>query len=272
ELQSVDSLPYGGRARLTEFLDDPELRAMFDALDLGSGDRLEILVKLHRPGVYRNPGVFDFSRHLERQHIYWTGNIRNPRLIRVLQRGWHGPDRIKNWISRRLESQFGGDRDAQGLVMGMVLGRRYGITASTERLYQAGGIYHLVVISGFQLAVIAGVSFWIARHIPCHRVVRLLLVLTAVMAYAALVDGQAPVSRAALMAAFVVAGNLLDRGHATANSIAGTALIILIWDPTSLEDSSFQMTFAAVIAVVGLGVPAVKWSLGWLADALTRFD
>ena len=122
-LQSVDAQPYRGQARLTEFLEDRELRRLFDALDLGSGDRLEIVVKLHRPVAYRNPGVFDFRRHLERQGIYWTGTIRNPRLITVLGRGWHGPDRIKKWIQVRLEAPFAGDRVIQSLVLGMVLGR-----------------------------------------------------------------------------------------------------------------------------------------------------
>src|SRR4029077_10029127 len=94
QLQTIDSQPYRGRAHLTEFLDDPEQRALFEALNLGSGDRLEIVVKLHRPGVYRDPGVFDYRRHLERQGIYWTGTIRNPRLITVLDRGRHEPDQI----------------------------------------------------------------------------------------------------------------------------------------------------------------------------------
>src|SRR5215510_6301562 len=49
ELQTVDRLPYRGRARLTEFLNDSEQRELFDKLDLGSGDRVEIVVKLHRP-------------------------------------------------------------------------------------------------------------------------------------------------------------------------------------------------------------------------------
>src|SRR5262249_45816345 len=90
ELLSVDAGTYSGRARLTEFLDDPGQLAMFNTLDLGTGDQVEILVKLHRPPVYRNPGVFDYRRYLERQRVYWTGNIRNPRLITVQARGWHG--------------------------------------------------------------------------------------------------------------------------------------------------------------------------------------
>src|SRR5437870_7375855 len=159
ELQTVDRLPCRGSARLTEFLNDSDQRELFDKLDLGSGDRVEIVVKLHRPVVYRDPGVFDYRRHLERQGIYWTGTIRNPRLITILDRGWHGPDRIKKWITARIEAPFATSTDnraIKALVLGMVLGRKYGLTADAERAFQAGGLYHLVVVSGFNLAVVAG--------------------------------------------------------------------------------------------------------------------
>src|SRR5215813_13032567 len=99
----IDGKATEGRARLTEFLDNPDLLQLFNAHDLGRGDRVEILVALRRPAVYRDPGVFDYRHYLERQGIYWTGTIRSPRLITVLSRGWHGPDRIKEWIQRRLE-------------------------------------------------------------------------------------------------------------------------------------------------------------------------
>src|SRR5438105_5767930 len=159
ELQTIDAQPYRGRARLTEYLDDPDQRKLFDALDLGSGDRLEIVVKLHRPAIYRDPGVFDYRRHLERQGIFWTGTIRNPRLITILDRGWHGPDRIKKWIQARVEAPFDNasshSQPVKGLVAGMVLGRKYGLTAEIERQFQAGGLFHLVVVSGFNLAVVA---------------------------------------------------------------------------------------------------------------------
>jgi competence protein ComEC len=179
---------------------------------------------------------------------------------------------VRGWLSRRLERHFATDRNIQGLMMGMVLGRKYGITAATERQFQAAGIYHLVVISGFQLAVVAGLAFWLGRYLPLGRCGRLLVVLSAAAAYAAIVEGQAPVVRAALMVAFAVAGRLLDRGHALANSIAGTALVLVLFEPLSLEDPSFQMTFAAVVAVAGLGAPAVGWALGWLQSALRRFE
>ena len=272
ELDSIDGRPYRGRARLTEFLEDDALLNMFNALALGTGDHVEIVARLQRPAVYRDPGVFNYRRYLERQQIYWTGNIRNPRLITVQARGWHGMDRLKAAIARRLERPFSSEPAARGLVMGMVLGRKYGLPAETERDFQAGGLYHLVVVSGFNLAVIAAVAFGIAKRLPLGRTSRLIFVLVAALGYAALVEGQAPVNRAALMVCFLIASKLLDRGYSVGNSIAGTAILALLVDPTSLEDSSFQMTFAAVIAVTGLGSPLVKWSLGWLTEALSRFD
>jgi competence protein ComEC len=275
ELQPVDAQPYRGRARLTEFLDDPGQRELFDALDLGTGDRLEIVVKLHRPAVYRDAGVFDHRRHLERQGIYWTGTIRNPRLIVILDRGWHGPDRIKQWIQDRIEAPFQDipdSRDIKGLVSGMVVGRAYGLTAGVERRFQAGGLYHLVVVSGFNLAVVAGAAFWIVRWLPCKRRTRLLIVLGCALAYSGIVEGQTPVLRATLMVAFLISSRLLDRGYSLTNTVAASAFIILLIDPAAIEDSSFRMTFAAVLAIVGLGVPACGWIFGWLSQALNDFE
>ena len=272
QLTAIDAQPLRGRARLTEFLDGPEQRALFDALQLGTGDHVEIVVKLHRPVVYRDPGVFDYRRYLERQGIYWTGTIRNPRLITVLDRGWHGPDRIKNWIEARLEKPFADQPDVQSLVLGMVIGRKFGLTATIERQFQAGGVYHLLVVSGFNLAVVAGTTLWLARFIPCRRRTRLWLVLACALAYAALVEGQAPVYRATIGVMLLVVGKLLDRGYTVFNATATAAFILLLADPTSLEDSSFQMTFAAVLAVVGIGMPAGQWALGWLREGLKDFN
>src|SRR5262249_40281701 len=146
DVTSIDGRPFRGRARLTEFLEDGQLRSLFDALSLGSGDLLEIVVRLRRPARYRDPGVFDFRRQLERTGIFWTGTIRNPRLITVLDRGprWRKVfDRVDEAIEARLAGLFAADRPTQGLVLGMVLGRKHNIPAELERDFQAGGLYHL---------------------------------------------------------------------------------------------------------------------------------
>lgn len=153
----------------------------------------------------------------------------------------------------------------------MVLGRSYGLTAEVERRFQAGGLYHLVVVSGFNLAVVAGAGFWIVRWLPCKRRTRLLIVLACAMIYASMVEGHTPVLRATLMVALLIVSRLLDRGYSIANAIAASAFIILLADPAAIDDSSFQMTFAAVLAVAGLGAPASRWAFGSLSEALKDF-
>jgi competence protein ComEC len=154
----------------------------------------------------------------------------------------------------------------------MVLGRKFGLTARIERQFQAGGLYHLVVVSGFNLAVVAGAAFGFARFVPWKRRTRLIFVLACAWTYAAMVEGQAPVYRATIAVTFLVIGRLLDRGYAVLNATAAAAFFLLLMDPTLIEDSSFQMSFAAVLAVVGVGAPASRWALGWLREGLKDFD
>jgi predicted membrane metal-binding protein len=58
---------------------------------------------------------------------------------------------------------------------------------------------------------------------------------------------------------FMVIGKLLDRGYAAFNTLAATACVLLFIDPNALDDPSFQMTAGAVLAVIGIGVPASQW-------------
>lgn len=165
---------------------------------------------------------------------------------------------------------FASRPDIAGLVLGMVLGRKYGLTADIERQFQAGDLYHLVV-SGFNLAVIAGTAMWLARFLPWKRRTRLLFVLASALIYAELREGGAPVERSAIAEVFMITAKLLDRGDAAFNTLAGTAFFLLLIDPNSLEDPSFQITFGAVIAVMGIGVPASQWVFGRLRDGLKEF-
>src|SRR5205814_9122160 len=114
--------------------------------------------------------------------------------------------RIRKLIEAKLSVPFAKRPDIQGLVLGMVLGRKFGLTANVERQFQAGGLYHLVVVSGFNLAVVAGTTLWLARFIPWKRRTRLLFVLACALAYAAMVEGQAPVYRATIAVMFQIVG------------------------------------------------------------------
>jgi len=275
DIDNIDGAPYRGRARLTEFIDNPDLERLFSAMDLGTGDRIEVVVRLRQPATYRNPGVFDFRRHLQRRGILWTGTIRNPRLITVLKRGawvWHEADRLQVAITSRIAEKFATDQTAQGVVLGIVLGKKQNLAADVERDFQAGGLYHIVVVSGFNLAVIAAAVTFLSKFLRTRRIVRVALVVAATIGYAVLVGNQAPVNRAAVMVCVLAAGKLLDRSHAPLNAMALTAFLLLAFNPADLEDASFQMTFSAAAAVAGIGLPCARWTLHRLQKRLRDFN
>lgn len=273
---TVNGTPLQGRARLTYFPPsaDGELARLFEELVLGSGDRVDVLVRLRPPAVYRNPEGFDYRRYLQRRGIYWTGSIRNPRLIRVLSRGWHGLDRIRRWASARIERRLGQDETVRALALGMVLGQRRRLPAEDERRFEAGGLVHLLVVSGFNLAIVAGAALWIGRHIRFGRrrnstpLIASLLILT----YAFLVEGEAPVTRATVMTMLLVLGMMMDRGYAIGNALSAAALCVLAVEPMAILESGFQLTFAAVLAILFLAGPLIRWWLGGRIAAMRHLD
>jgi competence protein ComEC len=258
-----------GRALIRWFPEDDAAVALFESLDLGRGDTLEALVRLRRPNVYRDPGVFDYRRFLARQGIYWTGTLRSPRLVSVLDRGWHAPDRIREWTAERI-GQYFETPTTRALILGMVLGRRNLLPRTVETKFEEAGLIHLLVVSGFNLAVVAGAAFFLGSMLFSHAHAREVFTLTLILGYAFLVGNDPPVLRATIMAVWLVLGRMLDRGYSPANALAGTAMLILLVDPTAIRDTSFLLSFGAVTAILSIGAPWVAWTHSRLHPALQR--
>lgn len=271
DVLEVDGEPVTrGRARLAWFPDDYGSAAIYSSLNLGRGDRIDVLVDLRSPVSSRTPGVFDYARYLERAGVYWVGTIRSPRLIAVGERGWHGADQVRAWVERRI-TRFFPDPTSRSLVLGMVLGQQSRLEPATQEKFEEAGLIHILVVSGFNLAVVAGAALWLGRRLPLGSNRRLgsrLFALTVILGYAGLVDGGAPVLRATVMAAVLIVGTALDRGYAIGNALLLTAGMMLVLDPASLEDRGFQLSFAAVVSILAVGEPFSAWFLGRVRLAL----
>lgn len=268
-LEADDTPVSSGRARLTWFPDDYGSAEIFRNLRLGRGDVVEVVVRLRRPNHFQNPGVFDYRRFLERRGIYWTGTIRSPRLITIVERAWHGPDRARDWIANRIARYFP-DPTLRSLVLGMVLGRRRLLPPEDARKFEEAGLTHLLVVSGFNLAVVAAVAVFLGGRLFAGRYRPAAFTLILLFGYALLVEGGPPVLRATLMASMLVAGKVLDRGYSVGNALAGTALVILVLDTRSLWDASFLLSFGAVAAIVLLSAPLVSWTHSRMHPALRQ--
>ncbi len=241
---------------------------------LAYGTRLRILAKLHPARNYRNPGAFDYEGYLRDNGIRVLGSAEAKDLERLP--GFSG-SRIQRWRTRVHASiiakihQLWPASQAE-LMDAMVLGEESFLRDATRTEYQRSGTYHVLVVSGMNLSILAFAIFWALRQFRVDPAVAAITTVVVSFAYAFVVGVGPPVWRAALMLAIYLGARLLYRGRNMMNAIGAAALGILIADPHALFGASFQLTFLAVFIIAGIGSPILERTTLPYARGLRRLQ
>src|SRR5262249_22592137 len=150
------SLPTQGKVRLALYYQkgEPPQQAL-----LRPGDQVEVLAHLRLPKNFDNPGQFDYVAYLERQDVALVGTIKNELLVRQLatqQGSWllRQVQRLRMHLLSQFDDTFGAGSPA-AVMKALLLGDRSALDARVEETFQATGIYHVLVVSGQHVAVIA---------------------------------------------------------------------------------------------------------------------
>jgi competence protein ComEC len=238
------------------------------------GQRLRIRAKLRPPTNYRNPGNMDYVGWLRGQGVAVLGSAKSTNIDILPGFGGSRLTRVR-WRIRRsaLEHMEGLWRAPYaGLFQAMVLGER-GLVGRDQRLeFQRSGTFHLLVVSGMNVAIFAVFLLWLMRwlRLPAEYAIVSAIVLTC--GYAWLTDLGAPIMRSVLMIVAYQIAALLNRDRATLNTVSLAALVLLAANPESLFDASFQLTFIAVYTIAGLGVPLFGRTTTPLREALGNIE
>ena len=224
-----------------------------------AGRRVRMPATLRRASVYLDPGVPDNERALARRGTTLVGTVKSGALVDILARGSSIDEALASTriFSRRAIAQAVGrwDPQAAGIVSAIVIGDRVGLDADIQRKLQEAGTYHVIAISGGNIAILAGLmlgAFRVAGWFGRSAMIAAIALLTA---YARLVGGGASVDRATLMAAIYLAGRVADQRSPPLNTLAVTAALIVAADPLSVADPAFVLTFGATLAIL-VAVPA----------------
>jgi len=250
-----ERLPASGRVQLTVY---GEL-----AMRLGEGQRVLVEARLHPPVGYRNPGGFDYPAHLRREGVVLVGHARADRLTALAPDAPPWPVRVKRWavavISARLPETSG------ALLAGLLIGERSQLPRESDEAFRRAGVYHVLAVSGFNVALLAGAVF--AGLATCGIPRRATAVVAAIVlvGFAVVVGGQPSVLRATLMGLLLLAALLLDRESQLVNALALAGLALLVWRPGDLREPGFQLSFAATAGIVYLapGLAAALTARGW---------
>jgi competence protein ComEC len=274
--------PWTGTIRMRlETSADSGAWAALNALHLHNGDAICALVRLQKPRVYQNPGSFDFRHWMQSmEDVYWLGTIKNPQLVEKIaggKRPWFSG--IVESARRRLTASIDalyppwseGMRDG-AVLKAVLLGERSALDSDTIENFRKTGLYHLLVIAGLHIGLLALIGMFLLRRTPLGETWRVTLLMAFLLVFALLVEQRAPTLRALLMIFVYLLARLLYRGHGALNAIGLAALALLLYRPAWLFETGFELSFAAALLIAGLAVPILMLTTEPYRRALGRIE
>ncbi len=236
------------------------------------GERIRAVVRLLPPEAYRDPGAWNRADYLLDRGITSTATVSIERVERLgvapgrflacrlatIQHAAGSRLLALPAAMHRLPAALRLEPDDTIMLAAMTTGDRTYLTHSLREGFERTGSFHVLVVSGFHLAIVAGCLLWIARRLRLPHVPATLATIAATIAYALFTGFATPVQRSLWMIALYLLGRLVYRERSPLNVVGFAALCMLVVSPRSLFDSSLQMTLLAVIAIAGVAAPLLQ--------------
>jgi competence protein ComEC len=242
------------------------------------GSFVEFRARLSPPLEPLRPGGYDFARNLYFQSIgasgFVLGRIRtaeppvSPGLrLQVATM----IDAMRGTLDRRIRSVVSGDRGA--IASALITGKRDTISTPVNDAMFISGLGHVLSISGYHMAVVAGLIFFMLRALfalmpaasgsfPVKKWAAV-VALAAATFYLILSGAEVATQRSYIMIAIVLVGVMVDRPAITLRTLTVAAILILLLTPEAIVHPSFQMSFAATLALVA----GYERGLPWMSAA-----
>ena len=235
--------------------------------DVEAGAFVELKARLLPPSRAVTPGGYDFARDAWFARIGAVGNVLGriepavaPDLPDPWLRAGMAIDRARNALAARVDTIVGGDAGA--IAAAMVTGKRDLLSEDAKNLIREAGIFHVITISGVQMTLVAGIVFFglrrllalsgtLALNYPIKKWAAAAAMLAAI-AYDVVTGSRIGTERALFMTLIMLAAVILDRQALTMRNLALAALAVLVFQPEALLGASFQLSFAAVGALVAV--------------------
>jgi competence protein ComEC len=237
------------------------------------GSFVELKARLQPPLAPLRPGSYDFGRDMYFQGIGASGFVTGA--IKTVEPPVSGGlalryaafmQGLRDAIDARIRTTLDGDKRA--IATALLTGRRDAITTPVNDAMFISGLGHVLSISGYHMAVVAGVAFFVVRALlalipalttgfPIKKWAAA-AALAAAAFYLLLSGSDVATQRSFFMTAVVLIAVMVDRRAVTFRTLAVAAMIVLALAPEALVHPSFQMSFAAtlgLVALVQIGMP-----------------
>jgi competence protein ComEC len=231
------------------------------------GSYVELKARLSPPFTALYPSGYDFARDIYFQRISASGFVLGAIKPQAAPSdgGWWlrytvAVNGMRDAIDARIRQQLTGD--ARAIASALLTGKRDAISTPVNDAMFISGLGHVLSISGYHMAIVAGAVFFAVRALlalfPALTVGfaikkwAALAALAAAAFYLVLSGAEVATQRSFLMTAVVLVGVMVDRRAITFRTLAVAALVVMVVAPEAVVHPSFQMSFAATLGLVAL--------------------
>ncbi len=232
-----------------------------------TGDFVALKARLMPPAQASLPAGYDFAREAYFHRLGAVGSVLGrvetmpaPDPAPFSLRFFAAIDRFRNALAARVYERLQGDTGA--IAAAMVSGKRDYLSDDAKELIRKAGIFHIVTISGIQMSLVAGVFFvglrrlfalsrTLALNYPIKKWAAALALIGAVV-YDLATGSRVGTERALIMTIVMLVAILSDRPAMSMRNLAFAAFFVILFEPEALLGASFQLSFAAVAALIAV--------------------
>lgn len=244
--------------------------------DVAAGDRVEFLAKLTPLSPPVALEAYDFARHYYFEGIGALGyTLSKITVTEKAEQGLINLENLRTSISNHIKTVVP-EREA-GIAAALMTGERAAIADEDWYALRASGLAHIISISGLHVAMVAAPVFFLVRLLlamipfvalrwPIKKIAAAAALLVCCL-YVGLVVPSVPTTRSLLMTGVALIAIMLDRSPFSLRLVGFSAILVLLASPESIWSVSFQMSFAAVAALVAMAEATRPYMSGLYADA-----
>lgn len=195
----------------------------------------------------RNPGGFDAALYYRTKGITWM--VRD---AKVIKRGEHYSGmktlllRCRESLAESAEAVCGQDA---GIMRAMLLGEKKALSREQQKLYQAGGISHILAISGLHISLLGVGLFRLLKGLRIPIGICKILSIALMTLYAVMTGGSPSAWRAVFMFAMGLIAGMLGRSQDRLTSLACSAMLLTLFSPLLPAQSGFLLSFGAILGL-----------------------
>ena len=246
----IDSLKFDKEIELKTNIYDTtnSINHLYENIKIG--DSIFVKGTILKGRGIRNPGEFDYNKYLNDNGITAILNIYKINEVKVINNSNNFVSNNIFDLRKSIDNQLRkiSSKETYALLRGLILADRSQINYLTRESFVKSGVIHVLAVSGLHVGFIALIFiFLFGRFNP---VAKYLLTILGLLLFLVITGSPTSVTRAVIMAIFLIVGFLSTRNYNSINSLCLAALTILLINPSQLFSPGFQLSFSAVMSIL----------------------